>query len=535
MTTTPRVRAIIFSALMLIQVLAPITYAAPSLEAEMAIETEVDLDLLSAIGLAPSGDMANGWFNPTDGIGEINLLYRDMGVIAVEDWSEWTSQSSKLTGWYVLTHEYPIPTEWFNELDDAGIDCFTYMPPNGFQCEIQGTSIEMLAELEVEGIVQLDPSDKIRNILIEAITGTVDYSEFSYSMEGKAIVDLVLSGDELPEGIFQRKDIVVDSVSERFATVLAETSGIVWLAKQGGIEFIDMTYMAQYTNAVAATILHADDVQDSTKMGNVNSSWNGLDGSGIIVTVADSGLDNGVNNSNMHPDFKDHIKGILSMPIPSSSCAWSGGSPGSCDDGPEDFNGHGTHVAGSVLGDGTDSSGVNAGMAPEAQLLFQAIGQGSSPAGIPNDIGDLFDLAVANGSRVHTNSWSRGFPGVYGTYTSDSMKVDMSAKINDELVILFAAGNSGSDSNADGEIDDDTMSSIAGSKNVIAIAASENLRSGTGMSWPQSASDNWSGIVDFSSRGPMDDGRLKPDFAAPGLIFTQHNLVQQVEVETTVP
>ena len=516
MTPTPSVRAITFAALMLLQVLAPITYAAPSSGPEISLDTEQDLDLLNQIGLSPSQSPSNGWFHPDQGAGELNLLYRNAGVVALEDWSEWTEQSSNLNGWYVLTHEYPVPTEWFYELNEAGIDCFSFLPPNGFHCEIQGTSIEMLAELEVEGIVQLDPSDKIRNILIEAITGTVDYSEFSYSMEGKAIVDLVLSGDELPEGIFQRKDIVVDSVSERFATVLAETSGIVWLAKQGGIEFIDMTYMAQYTNAVAATILHADDVQDSTKMGNVNSSWNGLDGSGIIVTVADSGLDNGVNNSNMHPDFKDHIKGILSMPIPSSSCAWSGGSPGSCDDGPEDFNGHGTHVAGSVLGDGTDSSGVNAGMAPEAQLLFQAIGQGSSPAGIPNDIGDLFDLAVANGSRVHTNSWSRGFPGVYGTYTSDSMKVDMSAKINDELVILFAAGNSGSDSNADGEIDDDTMSSIAGSKNVIAIAASENLRSGTGMYSPQSASDNWSGIVDFSSRGPMDDGRLKPDFAAPG-------------------
>ena len=55
------------------------------------------------------------------------------------------------------------PPSGFYELDEAGIDCFSFLPPNGFHCEIQGTSIEMLAELEVEGIVQLDPSDKVRN------------------------------------------------------------------------------------------------------------------------------------------------------------------------------------------------------------------------------------------------------------------------------------------------------------------------------------------------------------------------------------
>ena len=38
-------------------------------------------------------------------------------------------------------------------------------------------------------------------------------------------------------------------------------------------------------------------------MANIDATWSGLDGSGVIVTVADTGLDNGVNNSNMHPDF----------------------------------------------------------------------------------------------------------------------------------------------------------------------------------------------------------------------------------------
>ena len=50
-------------------------------------------------------------------------------------------------------------------------------------------------------------------------------------------------------------------------------------------------------------------------MTNIDASWLALDGSGITVTVADTGLDNGVNNSNMHPDFIDHIVDITSHPL----------------------------------------------------------------------------------------------------------------------------------------------------------------------------------------------------------------------------
>ena len=238
----------------------------------------------------------------------------------------------------------------------------------------------------------------------------------------------------------------------------------------------------------------------------------------MVVTVADTGLDNGINNSGMHPDFKDHIKGIFSLPIPASRCTWTGGSPGSCDDGASDTDGHGTHVAGSAVGDGTLTS-TNAGIAPEAQLLFHAIGQGApgSLSGIPNNVGDMFDMAVANGSRIHTNSWGSCFVDSlnncndWGRYTARSAQIDSSARTNDELVILFAAGNDGADTNADNDNEQDTLSFESTSKNAIIIGASENFRPSSG--WP---SDNISGLAYFSSIGPADDGRTKPDFLAPG-------------------
>ncbi len=89
------------------------------------------------------------------------------------------------------------------------------------------------------------------------------------------------------------------------------------------------------------------------------------------------------------------------------------------DDGPSDIDGHGTHVAGSVLGDGTNSSGTIKGLAPEAQLYFQAIGAwcANNPTtpkdyryslnGLPSNLTELFKQGADNGSRVHTNSWGR--------------------------------------------------------------------------------------------------------------------------------
>src|SRR5205085_10316299 len=75
-------------------------------------------------------------------------------------------------------------------------------------------------------------------------------------------------------------------------------------------------------------------------------------------------------------------------------------------------------------------------------------------------------------------------------------------------------------------------------KNCLTVGASENTRpasslpvpgidanwnvlgSGAGPRWPRleagHVSDNSAGMAAFSSRGPTDDGRIKPDVVAPG-------------------
>jgi hypothetical protein len=80
----------------------------------------------------------------------------------------------------------------------------------------------------------------------------------------------------------------------------------------------------------------------------------GLNGSGQKIAVGDSGLDDD------HGDFNGRISGLDSVTPGDSSTA-------------DPSDGHGTHVACTVLGDGMRSSGTYQGVAPEADLYFQAM------------------------------------------------------------------------------------------------------------------------------------------------------------------
>jgi serine protease AprX len=213
---------------------------------------------------------------------------------------------------------------------------------------------------------------------------------------------------------------------------------------------------------------------------NVAQSVYGLSGAGQIVAVADTGLDTGKNDTTMHESFRGKINAIYS---------W--GRTGNA----SDPHGHGTHVAGSVLGNASFK-----GMAPSANLVFQSIMDASGGlGGLPTDLKTLFSQAWSAGARIHTNSW--GAP-VGGAYTTDSQAVDQYVYSND-MTILFAAGNEGPYAK--------TISSPGSAKNAITVGASENNRPTFG-----SYADNPTQIATFSSRGPTKDGRVKPDIVAPG-------------------
>jgi serine protease AprX len=348
-------------------------------------------------------------------------------------------------------------------------------------------------------------------------------------------------------------------LSETPRTIIASVPPhtLAGLAEEQGVQVIQPHAFPEFHNDRATEVMR---VPTDHNFGDVI-----LRGSGQIVAVADSGLDTG-DPTTMHPDIKGRVVNIVSSPTNPFFADYTNDPP-SHDDGPADVNsGHGTHVVGSVLGNGASattagSSTVPKGVAPEARVYFQAIEQrvnwktleqlaasgltpfdpdwpppAASPAlwGLPDDLTPLFDQAYAVGARIHTNSW--GGP-VAGQYTSNSREVDASMWNHRDLLIVFSAGNSGVDTDSDGVIDSDSMGAPGTAKNCLTVGASENNRPrgsvptpgrdihwhewDEGRRWPKlhaagHCSDNVGGMAAFSSRGPTDDGRIKPDLVAPG-------------------
>lgn len=240
----------------------------------------------------------------------------------------------------------------------------------------------------------------------------------------------------------------------------------------------------------------------------------GLDGSGQIVGVADTGIDA------THPDFAGRIHGTQALGRPNDT---------------SDPNGHGTHVAGSILGDGSASAGQFQGVAPKAKLYFQSLLDASSHlGGLPVSLADLFDAAYQQGVRVHNNSWGSA---TASRYTIDATEVDEFVGSHRDMLLVISAGNEGVAeprmNSKPGFVDWLSIGSPASCKNALTVGASRSSRTSGGYAqiswgqgWPQVfpsapiAGQKVSGdplaIAAFSSRGPCDDRRIKPEVVAPG-------------------
>ena len=141
------------------------------------------------------------------------------------------------------------------------------------------------------------------------------------------------------------------------------------LAELDEVRHIEAVPQRQLFNNLSRRIIDADVVLNGTT----------YLGDGEIVAVADTGFDTG-STSNVHPAFTGRVAQLYALGRPE---------PGEADDP----NGHGTHVAGSVLGDGTSATmgGTIQGTAPEAQLILQTLLDATGGlGGIPVDLHDLF-------------------------------------------------------------------------------------------------------------------------------------------------
>jgi subtilisin family serine protease len=231
----------------------------------------------------------------------------------------------------------------------------------------------------------------------------------------------------------------------------------------------------------------------------------------FVVDVADSGIDQGnLDPVVLHKDFLNasglsrvvYARLVSTPQVEGSS---------------NDTGGHGTINAAIVGGFNTntsfpyvDAAGYSFGLGvhPFVKLGITKI---FNPEFTTPNFVTMVDAMYRDGARISSNSW-----GAYNNgYTTDCQIYDSLVRDarrgeqgNQELTILFASGNRGAGGN---------LSTPSTAKNVITVGASENLRDGfDGCNVPPEGGDDIQSIIKFSSSGPCDDGRLKPEIVAPG-------------------
>jgi hypothetical protein len=428
---------------------------------------------------------------------------------------------------YLLQFTGPVLEEWKTSVEQLGVHLYGYIPDYAFIARLDAAVLEKVTalpfvrwvgpyypEYRLAGTLQrsrISPQDSSPLVLSVQILPDINLNLLADQVAALGGKTIQSAGNEL--GGYLRVELQLGLVSQ-----LAALDGVLWVEPYFPPEL--------YNDVAGDTIMKAGDVRSGL----------GLYGSGQIVAVADSGLDVGEIGPEMSADFAGRIvDGQAICDIFGGRDTWN------------DFLGHGTHVAGSVLGSGV-LSGSNptahqysnsfAGVAPEAQLVFQSIDNapGDGLECVPNVLSTyIFGPAYQKGARIHSNSWGGPTGGTsydpeYGGYSLSSQNADQAAWNYKNMLILYAAGNSGVDANSNGRVDPDSISSPGTAKNVITVGASENDRPNFNTTWSDAwpldypvspisidpLADDPDGMAAFSSRGPADDGRVKPDLVAPG-------------------
>jgi len=199
-------------------------------------------------------------------------------------------------------------------------------------------------------------------------------------------------------------------------------------------------------------------------------------GDGVVVAVIDTGIDY------THPDlgggFGPSYKVIGGYDFYNN------------DSDPIDDNGHGTHVAGIIAGDGTTFKGV----APDARLLAYKV-LGSDGYGKTSDIIEAVDRALDPNNDGDTSDHADVISLSLGGTGSevDPMSLAVDAAVDMGVVVVVAAGNDGPSLG--------TVASPGCAREVITVGAI----------------DAYGNLASFSSRGTGSSLRIKPEICAPGV------------------
>jgi serine protease AprX len=225
----------------------------------------------------------------------------------------------------------------------------------------------------------------------------------------------------------------------------------------------------------------------------------GYDGAGVGVAVIDSGV------SPWHDD--------LTINAPSAFTRSKNGQRVTAfvdfvndRTTPYDDNGHGTHVSGIIAGNGWDSQGARAGMAPGAHLLSLKV-LDADGKGVISDVIAALQWTVANKAthNIRVVNLSVG-AAITESYKTDPLAIAAKRAVDAGIVVVAAAGNLGK--NAAGLPQYGGITSPGNAPWVLTVGASS----------VEGTADRADDVMaPYSSSGPTAiDFMAKPDLVAPG-------------------
>ena len=258
------------------------------------------------------------------------------------------------------------------------------------------------------------------------------------------------------------------------AAATMNVDGITKLSRDPFVKFILLDKKLKPLGAPAAQSIY-------TQLVRAPEVWaQGITGQGIGVAVIDSGVV--AANDLVVPNSR--VIGSVDLTATPAS-----GDPG----------GHGTHVAGIVAGNGSDSAQGWMGIAPGANIVNVRVIGREGTTNVSTVIRGI-EWAVVNRRtyNIRVINLSLGGP-TSSSYRNDPMVAAVEIAWHSGIVVVMAAGNSGPTPA--------TIVTPATDPYGIAVGALDDNNTLT------TSDDN---IPWFSSRGPTLDGLLKPDLVAPG-------------------